>query len=252
MVLADGMGGHSGGALASAAVTAVAGRLFTRFRPQSDNPGDFLRQVINAVHQEINLIGKREDLTPHSTGVFLLLTNGHAHWGHVGDSRLYHFRHGKLLVRTLDHSMVQLLKEMGKIKEEAMAKHPDQGRLLTSLGGSEQPDPSFGSAPVQEGDAFLLCSDGLWETIQLPEMAAAFGGQDLAAAARDLVDQAAQRGGVKGDNVSVVLARFGPAWQGKAPWAPAAWPSALNLLAIATLVLALVALLLFFQQSRNP
>ena len=98
-----------------------------------------------------------------------------------------------------------------------MSAHPDQGWLLTSLGGSKPPEPDFRSTAVAEGDAFLLCSDGLWETILPEEMLVAFTVDDLDFAARRLVEVAVERGGEKGDNVSVVLVRLGHTRQTGSP-----------------------------------
>jgi serine/threonine protein phosphatase PrpC len=95
----------------------------------------------------------------------LYIEDNQAWWAHVGDSRLYHFNRKKLLSRTKDHSIVQLLVDLERISEEEMATHPDQGRLLKGLGGDEPIKPDFGQATLHAGDSLLLCSDGFWEQI---------------------------------------------------------------------------------------
>ena len=119
-----------------------------------------------------------------------------------------------------------------------MATHPDQSRLTQSLGGSKSPEPSLGSAPAAAGDAYLLCSDGLWELVDVEAMATALATGALGTAARRLVDAAAKRGGPTGDNVSVALARV--ARRGRPGNRALGWAIALTALAAALLAAALL------------
>jgi len=173
LVLADGMGGHSGGAIAADAVVETARSLWRKHILQPLAPEQLLR----------------------------------ANWAHVGDSRLYRFRGSDLVGRTLDHSVVQMLVDMGKVDEEEMATHPDQNRLTQSLGGDSDPEPDLESARVEMGDGFVLCSDGLWERVTTDEMLEALGAEVLNVEAKRLVELAADRGGADGDNVTIALAR---------------------------------------------
>ena len=104
-----------------------------------------------------------------STMVMLLVTDNVAQWGYIGDSRLYHFRDGKQLSRTLDHSVPQMLVLIGQIKEKDIRHHPDRNMLLRAM-GSEWEMPEYEIAQrnfrVIKGDTFLLCSDGFWEWIE--------------------------------------------------------------------------------------
>lgn len=205
-VVADGMGGHRGGALAAQAVVDAAARLWEA-APAEAAPQERLTGLVLAAHEAINRAGSAKGIRPHSTGVFLWLEGDRAHWANIGDSRLYHFARGRLLARTRDHSVVQLLVDRGEVTEEEMATHPTQNRLLRSLGGDETPEADIGATTVGGEDAFLLCSDGLWETVTVEEMAAALSADDLDRAARLLVALAAERGGPMGDNVTVALVR---------------------------------------------
>jgi serine/threonine protein phosphatase PrpC len=209
VAVADGMGGHRGGALAAQSVVDAAGSVW-RDPSGRGTPRDLLAGLCSAAHEAINAAGKAKGIQPHSTGVFLLVGPDRADWAHVGDSRLYRFANGRLVERTRDHSVVQLLVEMGEVEEGEMATHPTQNRLLRSLGGQETPEPDFGGAELGPDDSFLLCSDGLWETVTVEEMAAALSADDLDRAARMLVALAAERGGPMGDNVTVALARRAP------------------------------------------
>lgn len=209
LVVADGMGGHKGGALAAAAVVETARDLWRETPPPVAEPDRFLGEICARTHARINALGGEMGLSPRSTCVILYGDRARAHWVSLGDSRLYRFRDGTLRERTRDQSVVQMLVDMGKITEAEMADHPDQNRLLQSLGGDKIPEPVFGTAKIHKGDGFLLCSDGLWETVDTAEMAAGLSAGKLARAAEELVRKAARRGGAKGDNIAVAMARFG-------------------------------------------
>ncbi|MCP4699896.1 MAG: serine/threonine-protein phosphatase, partial [Gammaproteobacteria bacterium] len=127
-------------------------------------------------------------------------------WTHLGDSRLYHFREDNLQIRTKDHSIVQMLVDMGRIREEDMATHRDQGRLLKGLGGDEPPELEFHHSLALAGDAFILCSDGLWERLSAKEMQQHLQPFGLKKKAKNLVELAARRGGKYGDNVAAAAA----------------------------------------------
>jgi serine/threonine protein phosphatase PrpC len=127
---------------------------------------------------------------------------------HVGDSRLYHLREGRRLLRTRDHSVAQMLMELGEISENEIAGHPDQNRLYRSLGSEESPKPELGNGHVRQDDIFVVCSDGFWEQVNETETwEASRQAGDLAAAAADLVKLAAARGGARADNATLVLVR---------------------------------------------
>ena len=99
----------------------------------------------------------------------LLITGKIAQWGYIGDSRLYHFRDGKQLSRTIDHSVPQMLALSGQIKEREIRHHPDRSLLLRAM-GTEWDMPAYEIAQRRlqtiKGDSFLLCSDGFWEWIE--------------------------------------------------------------------------------------
>jgi PPM family protein phosphatase len=207
LVLADGMGGHSGGELASQAVIETAQTVWRKHILEPKAPEDLLRDLISRAHVRINAEGEKEGLSPRSTAVLLHVTDHQANWAHVGDSRLYRFRGPELLGRSLDHSVVQMLVDMGKVAEDEMATHPDQNRLTQSLGGDTPPEPDLDSAEIAAGDGFVLCSDGLWEQITPEEMIKALEAGALSVEAKALATLAAERGGAEGDNVTIAMAR---------------------------------------------
>jgi serine/threonine protein phosphatase PrpC len=204
-VVADGMGGHRDGAVgAQAAVDATA-----RFiRQQADilrkQPAEALSLLCKQSHATLAAASR----LAHSTIVTLWLYGDQAHWMHVGDSRLYHLRQGRRLLRTRDHSTVQLLLELGEISEAELATHPDQNRLYRSLGSDESPKPELGSGRVELDDLFALCSDGLWEHISETELwETVVHSKALSPAAAALVERAAARGGPWADNATLILIR---------------------------------------------
>ena len=214
LVLADGMGGDGAGELAAAGVIEVARRLWTEgvWREQ---PGPmFLETLCQAAHAELRRRGEGlVGAEPHSTVVALLLRPRRACWAHVGDSRLYRFQNGRCLGRTEDHSVVQQKVARGELDAEAMGADVDQHILLRGLGGTQPPQVEHGFAAVRPGQAFLLCSDGVWERLNTEELGALSRRRDLDRALNEALGQAVQRGGPDGDNVSLILARVG--WR---PW----------------------------------
>ena len=114
----------------------------------------------------------------HSTVValFIDLDGNVASWGHCGDSRLYVFRGGRIAARTRDHSLVQSLVDGGMLAPEEMRSHPQRSELLSALGVGEedlQVSVSPQSWKVEAGDVFLLCTDGMWEYVEDPQMESA-------------------------------------------------------------------------------
>jgi len=207
IVVADGMGGYHGGALAAQAVVDSAKRFFVT--ASTTDPLASLGKLCTQAHQAVVNVGEQGSQLPGSTCVLLYLSADEACWAHVGDSRLYHFRNGKILTRTLDHSMVQLLVSQGKMTEAEMATSPLQNQLTMRLGGEQQPNPELGAAEVQKGDIFMLCSDGFWESVDPEEAVAIASENDLEAAAERLVQLAKERGGNGGDNITVALTQLG-------------------------------------------
>ena len=166
-ILADGMGGHVGGALGAQIVINIA-RDFIQNPPPTlrTDPAAELEQLCRRIHQAIN----SQSDTARSTIVMVWIDHDRVNWLNIGDSRLYHFRDGQRLMRTRDHSAVQLLMDLGEINESEMATHPAQNRLYRSLGGDDAPKPDLGQFLVRSGDLLALCSDGVWEHVAESEL----------------------------------------------------------------------------------
>jgi serine/threonine protein phosphatase PrpC len=213
MVLADGMGGHSNGEVASQLTVQVITGLFqSRAKPVLPDMGSFLLDGIYAAHDAINEYALRKRMAdpPRTTCVVCVVQKGMACWAHVGDSRLYHFSRRDALFRTHDHSAVQQLFDDGVITEPEMSTHPDRNKLYNSVGGYMLPDIELDQpAKLHDGDVLLLCTDGVWPELTSSEMLSTLRAYPLERAVKHMMDHAEFRAGQYGDNLSVVAMRFG-------------------------------------------
>ncbi|RBP41233.1 serine/threonine protein phosphatase PrpC [Roseimicrobium gellanilyticum] len=206
IVVCDGVGGCRNGDEASAIVVRTAEELWRNRNGVLTEPKIDLLKMSAAAHGRItDLAGMGDKRAPASTIVALYLTPTEAHWVHSGDSRLYRFRNGKQIARTRDHSVVQILFEQGEVSEEQMGEHPDQGRLLQSLGTKEYREPTYGTDEVTPTDAFVLCTDGFWERTPPRVMLDMLAGDSrgLEARLKKAVARAAEANGPEGDNLTV-------------------------------------------------
>ena len=218
-VLADGMGGHTGGALAAEQVVHSAKQNFDGALPSAVNVREILLAAIADAHDAIKLTRYTSEQDPHSTACLLVLQPGRADWAYCGDSRIYHFRDGQRLARTTDHSYVMDLVKKGFITEAQAVNHPNKNILLSCLGDVEPPKVDVGeTSPLVAGDAFLVCSDGLWAYFSDEELGRALHEFTPRKAAEVLIDTARARARGRGDNCSLAIVRLKEA---EAPPAPA-------------------------------
>ena len=208
-VVADGMGGHTGGVLAAQQVIHTASTNLAQFSPRTESPQELLESSINEAHLLIKASSYLNEKDPHSTAVMLLLQPGKASWAHCGDSRFYFFRGERLAFRTTDHSYVEDLVAKGRITPEQALVHPNRNILLTSLGGNEPPRIDFGeSEDLRAGDSFVLCSDGLWGYFGDAELGSMVAACSAREASDRLIERARTRARGEGDNVSVVIIKL--------------------------------------------
>jgi serine/threonine protein phosphatase PrpC len=207
-VVADGMGGKTGGAMAAEQVVSTAKAFFKDWRNE-DPLQRGLDNMVSEAHTIIQLSGLTEEKEPHSTVVVLVITPQVAHWMHVGDSRLYHFRNGELYNRTLDHSYVQDMISQGKMTPEQAATHKYRN-MITSALGTQQP-PRVTHEVITDhgiGDAFLLCTDGVWAYFSDAELERLICTLPPRDAAELMVQLCRERSKGRGDNLSMVIVRL--------------------------------------------
>ncbi len=175
-VVADGAGGHGGGDVASKLVVShIIDQASSAPLARADEVHDLLLDTNAQLRRHQSESEANRDM--HSTVVALFIDMAHqeALWGHAGDSRLYLFREGQMLLHTRDHSVVQSLVDAGMLGPEQIRTHPRRSELQSALGSRpEHLLVSTASTPWQlrGGDAFLLCTDGLWEYVDEAEMCA--------------------------------------------------------------------------------
>ena len=223
VIVADGMGGHEAGEVASGLAVQVLEEVVSR-----DAVGDprerlyhGLLEANEAILQEGRASGTRGMGT---TSVAAILKGPEVHIGLVGDSRLYHIRKGHLIWRTLDHTRVQQLVDHGEIPEDNARHHPDAGMLTRALGHSRMADgrplvPDVLAEPlyIEASDALVMCSDGLHDLLEDWEIGQVVAGREPSEAAQELVRLACERGGHDNVTVAVVVAgeraaEYEPEW----------------------------------------
>jgi serine/threonine protein phosphatase PrpC len=208
-VLADGMGGKSGGRKAADQVLLTAQQLFEGYTPARDDAGETLKQLVLEAHLMIKLTAITSEEEPHSTvAAFIVGSNRACDIVHAGDSRVYHFRGAEMMSRTQDHSYVQRLVEEGQITEDEANVHP-QSNLLTGCLGTNQ-DPPLTQRRIEKlevGDSIIACSDGLWHYFTPREIGAIVHSLTPREASEMLINKARQRARGSGDNLSLALVR---------------------------------------------
>lgn len=166
-VLADGLGGHGGGDEAS---RLVGSWILDDFSRNGTVTEVYLKKCFDESQRMLLEEQKRQGRPweMKTTLTVLLADASRIQWGHIGDSRIYYFQDKKLKLRTLDHSVPQMLVLGGRLKEKKIRGHADRNRLLRVM-GVEWEKPQYDIAdPLQRvgGEVFLLCSDGFWEWVQ--------------------------------------------------------------------------------------
>ncbi len=203
VALGDGMGGHTGGAKASNIFITVAQNHFEN--KSYKNPKEFFEDIIYEAEEKIDEYENQSGENPHTTATLALLKNNHIYFSNIGDSRIYIFTRDGLAVRTRDHSVPEMLFQMGEITEKDMATHPDQNKLTKSLGPKTHEKLSYYEHEIEDDKEFiiLVCSDGFWEYVQEREMMYWANSFELEYALSKMIEIARINGGDKGDNISV-------------------------------------------------
>jgi PPM family protein phosphatase len=214
LIVIDGMGGHSDGS--RAADTALKSLLdsFQQTSLPMFDPLGFLHMALSRAHDDVAKLGNGQsiDARPRATTAVCLVQDGAAYWAHVGDSRIYHIRQGKMIRRTRDHSHVELLLREGKITEEELPNHPMRNFVECCLGGDPAiPEMTIGPRQLLlPGDVLLLCTDGVWANLRDPDIAGFFrdDSQQLRAWLEALGRRAVQASSPFSDNSTAAVLRW--------------------------------------------
>ena len=210
--LADGMGGHPEGEVASQLALQTMAALFQRdAKPRLPDPLRFLQDAVMAGHHQLLRYASEKGLmdTPRTTIVACIMQGNMAYWAHCGDSRLYFVRGDKLIARTRDHSYSELQNTLSSVVP--LADRYNRNVLFTCLGSPGKPVvDTAGPLLLQEGDRLLLCSDGLWGTVEDDLITNHLATRSISDAVPELVEVALRNGGPKCDNVTVLAME----WEG--------------------------------------
>lgn len=164
-IVADGLGGHADGEIASRQAVSTINRYLQSVQPNEDTVIDAIRLT------SAEIMSMQDPRRPmHTTAAVLWLGDSSAIAVHVGDSRIYQFRNGKIVYQSVDHSVAQMAVLVGELEPDQLRTSRDRNRLIRVLGNSNSPTVDSQVLSVQEGDRFLLCSDGFWEGILESEM----------------------------------------------------------------------------------
>jgi PPM family protein phosphatase len=214
--LADGMGGHPEGEVASQLALQTLAALFQRdAKPTLSEPLKFLHEAIIAGHHQLLRYATEKSLidTPRTTVVACLMQGNAAYWAHCGDSRLYFVRGDKLIARTRDHSYSELQETLSQVVP--VGERFNRNVLFTCLGSPGKPVvDTAGPLLLQPHDRVLLCSDGLWGSVSDAVITDHLASRPISDAVPELVELALRNGGAKSDNVTVLTAEWEAAEDG--------------------------------------
>jgi PPM family protein phosphatase len=215
MVVVDGMGGHAEGAKAAEVTVSTLRECFAReSRPLLD-PQGFLTLSLAYAHAKVVELGNGVpiDHKPRATCAACLIQDGQAFWAHVGDSRIYQLRLGRVHERTRDHSHVELLLREGLIAEHDARSHPMRNFVECCLGG-DAPLPNMSVSArkrIEPGDVLMVCTDGLWTGLDDGDIATLADTDTLESTLEALAAKAVASNAPHSDNTSVAALR----WRGR-------------------------------------
>ncbi len=170
--LADGLGGHARGDLASKLVTSYC----TAVAEQSEELSfSVITQAFTGAQKELMAYQQRNGYENgmKTTLAVIMCDENRVMWGHIGDTRIYHFHGNKMVARTLDHSVPQMMVRLKEITVDQIRFHPDRNKLLKVMGVKwDRPmyEVDCEGVRLRKGDTFLLCTDGFWELIDEAQM----------------------------------------------------------------------------------
>ncbi len=214
LLVFDGMGGHSDGAAAARTALESVEQYFTSARQPVFDPQGFLYAAMGRAHEAVVALGRGMDIDsrPRATGAVCLVQDQTSWWAHVGDSRIYLIRAGRVLSRTRDHSHVEVLLREGVIDEVQARDHPMRNFVESCLGG-DPPLPGVTVStgkPLQNGDVLIACTDGLWSGLGESELAriASRADRSVVDNLRELAERALDANAPHSDNTTAASLRW--------------------------------------------
>jgi PPM family protein phosphatase len=208
LIIADGMGGHRGGEVASALAIEVVRA--TYLASDAEWPQSALVDALQAAHRAIHDAARQHPELQGlgTTCIAAALRGGELSYAHVGDSRLYLVRDSAISQLTQDHTVIARLLQQGTLTPEQAAVHPDRGVLLAALGAGDNVAVEIPENPIalQPADILLMCTDGLHDLVEDQELAFVVSENPPAKACRVLVELAKSRGGF--DNITLQILKF--------------------------------------------
>ena len=174
-IVADGLGGHANGEVASKQAVATLNALLHYQEPDED----MLIEAIQSASQDIfKLCNPAHPM--HTTVASLWVGNHRAIAANVGDSRIYQFRNGEITFQSMDHSVAQMAVLVGELDKRDIRHSKDRNKLIRVLGDANIPKVDSEILHIRDGDRFLLCSDGFWEAVTEPDMVSTAAHTDTA------------------------------------------------------------------------
>jgi serine/threonine protein phosphatase PrpC len=214
LVVIDGMGGHSDGAKAAETALKILVEAFWHTPQPILDPLGFLHLTLGRAHEEVVKLGTNLPIEarPRATCAVCLVQNGSAFWAHIGDSRVYLLRRGKVFKRTRDHSHVEFLLREGVITPDQAIAHPMRNFVECCLGGEPfLPEMTVGlREPLEANDIILVCSDGLWGGLDDGDIAGAFPttSTSLRADLLKIAEKSVATVGAGADNTTAAVVRW--------------------------------------------
>lgn len=211
IIVADGMGGHRGGAVASKMTVDCIKSCFDKSF-EWKNEGDIknlLKNAIELANKTVYAAAKEDShlLGMGTTVVLCIVENENLYIANVGDSRLYHITQDKINQVTKDHSVVQELIDLGEISEKEAENHPNKNLITRAVGTNADVETDFYKFKAKSGDMIVICTDGLSNMVGKDEIKSIVTSEiDLKDAVKKLVDRANERGGL--DNITVAAVKF--------------------------------------------
>ncbi|MGZ8993048.1 MAG: PP2C family protein-serine/threonine phosphatase [Burkholderiaceae bacterium] len=210
-IVADGMGGRTGGRQAADQVISTAESLFCDMSEHDSTFRELLLHLAAEAHTVIRLTAISSEKEPHATVCALIIKKQYAIWAHAGDSRLYFFRDRKLAHMTEDQTYAQQLREEGRHEDAEIAAQRYKNILVSALGINKKPKVVIGEEhSLRVGDVFLLASDGMWAYFEDDELSQLLNDLSPRDASEEMMSLARERAEGRGDNLSLAIVKLEP------------------------------------------